>query len=143
MKTVKISLLWVACIAVSALIFSCKKSDSPAQATKPTLSTTAITNITANTATSGGFIGDSSSLYVITARGVVYSSGGDPTGSVITAETADLNNTPNKWGNYPSSLTGLTANTTYYIRAFVGYKDMPGTSHPPVYGELRTFKTLP
>mgnify|MGYP003497803362 CR=1 FL=1 len=143
MKTIKKNLIFAAVFAIPLIIASCKKSDSPAQASKPTITTNIITSITANSATSGGFIGDSSTLYKIAKRGILYNSLGDPTGSFPSIETNDMYNTSADWGNFPSSLTGLTSNTTYYVRAYVFYKNTPGVSYPPVYGELRTFKTLP
>lgn len=146
MKTIKPSLLIAAIITVPVIIFSCKKSSTPPQATKPTISTNAVTNITATSATSGGFISDSSTLYRITGRGVVYSSGGDPIAFGVLpppSQTYDLFNTPGRWGSYPSNMTGLTPNTTYYVRAYAGWEPLSTPGSNSVTGELRTFKTAP
>jgi hypothetical protein len=77
----------------------------------PTVSTNAISNITATTATSGGNI-TSDGGAAITARGVCW---GTTAGSTTAnSKTNDANGT----GNFTSSITGLTVGTTYYIRAY-------------------------
>jgi hypothetical protein len=132
---------------VLALIFftACKKSDSSPSPlpTKPTISTTAITNITATSASSGGFIGDSGTTYHMAGRGIVYSSvDTDPNLTLgNTFQTFDFVNTSNYWGSYPSSMTGLTPNTTYYLRAYIAYEVIATRSTTFLYGELRSFKT--
>jgi len=76
-----------------------------------TLTTTAATNITTTTATSGGnVIGDGGST--VTARGVCWSTSANPT--ISGSHTTDGAGT----GTFVSSLTGLTANTAYHIRAY-------------------------
>ena len=142
MKTLKNYLMFTAILAAQVTISSCKKSDPTPQAIKPTITTNAVANITANTATSGGFIGDSSGLYRILGRGIMYSSLGDPkSGTILYSQTYDLLNTPSYWGNYPSNMVSLTANTTYYVRAYLGYEPVGTSSSIFLYGELRTFKT--
>lgn len=77
----------------------------------PTIVTTTITNSTAVTAVSGGTIstdGGSS----ITSRGVCYGVTSNP--SLANSFTIDGNGL----GSYVSNLTNLTANTTYYVRAY-------------------------
>lgn len=143
MKTTTKEILLATFIATPVLIFSCKKSDSTPQPDKPTITTNAITSITATTATSGGTIGDSSTTYTIIARGLRYSDSGDPAGSFPSQETNDLFATPGKWGSYPSYMTGLTPNTTYYVRAFLGYKVNATNFQFGLYGDLKTFKTAP
>lgn len=144
MKTMKKNtFLWMAFLVVP-VIFSCKKSDSPAMPDKPTIATAVITGITANAASGGGVIGDSSTSYNLMGRGIMYSITGDPSlGSSISVQTYDLFNTTNKWGSYPSSLVSLTPNTTYYVRAYVGYKVISTSTEYFLFGDLRTFKTLP
>jgi uncharacterized protein (TIGR02145 family) len=78
----------------------------------PTLTTTAVTTITQTTATSGGNISSDGGVSV-TARGVCWSTSTNPTTSLST-KTTDGTGT----GAFTSSLTGLTANTTYYVRAY-------------------------
>jgi len=76
-----------------------------------TLTTTAATNITMTTATSGGnVLGDGGST--VTARGVCWGTSANPT--ISGSHSTDGAGT----GTFVSSLTGLTANTTYHIRAY-------------------------
>jgi uncharacterized protein (TIGR02145 family) len=82
-------------------------SDAP-----PVLTTTAVTDILQTTAISGGNItsqGGSS----VTARGVCWSLATAPT-IALTTKTSDGPGT----GSFSSSLTGLTAGTKYYVRAY-------------------------
>jgi len=79
--------------------------------TIPTVTTAAITAITANSATSGGDVtsdGGSS----VTQRGVCWSTSINPT----TANNSTSNGTGT--GLFSSYLTTLTASTTYYVRAY-------------------------
>lgn len=92
------------------------------------VTTTDITNITATSASSGGEITDDGG-FSITARGVCWSTNQNPTISDV--HTSDGTGT----GSYSSSLTSLTYNTTYYIRAYA--TNSKGTS----YGEEKTFTT--
>ena len=73
--------------------------------------TTAATSITRTTATSGGNITYDGGI-VITARGVCWST--SPTPTIANSKTTDGVTT----GSYISSITGLTAATTYYVRAY-------------------------
>jgi hypothetical protein len=93
-----------------------------------TLSTTAITAIGQTIATSGGNI-TSDGGASITARGVCWSTSSGPvaTGNHTTEGTGT--------GSFTSSLTGLTANTTYYVRAYA--TNSAGTA----YGTELTFTT--
>ena len=80
--------------------------------TTPTLvTTTAVTDITAFSATSGGAL---STTQNIGNKGVCWSTSANPT-------TAD--NFTQDWGSSPftSSMSGLAPNTTYYVRAFASY----------------------
>jgi hypothetical protein len=78
---------------------------------KPALTTTAVTAITVTNATSGGNItADGGSA--ITARGVCWATTANPT--LENSKTTDGKGT----GIFTSSLTGLTLNTTYYVRAY-------------------------
>jgi uncharacterized protein (TIGR02145 family) len=94
----------------------------------PVLTTTVVTNITETTATSGGNI-TSDGGAAITARGVCWSTG-------LTPSVSDtLTNDGPGAGNFVSNITGLTANTTYYLRAYA--INSAGTS----YGDVISFKT--
>jgi uncharacterized protein (TIGR02145 family) len=77
----------------------------------PELTTQPFTNITLTSATSGGVVTNNQNLD-ITAKGICWSTNLIPT-------TAD-NKTSNGSGNssFLGSITGLTANTTYFVRAY-------------------------
>jgi len=77
---------------------------------KPTVTTNPITNITQTSATSGGNI-TSDGGAPISASGICWSTFQDPTTS--TNFTTDGNTS-----SFSSNLTGLTANTTYYVWAY-------------------------
>ena len=77
----------------------------------PTVTTTAASNVTETSATCGGTVTSDGGANVIV-RGVCYSTSPAPT-------TADNHTTDGSGtGSFTSSLTGLTANTTYYVRAY-------------------------
>ena len=78
----------------------------------PVLTTTAVSSITDNTAVSGGNI-TSDGGAAITSRGVCWNTSPNPT-IALTTKTSNGSGT----GNYSSNLTGLSANTTYYVRAY-------------------------
>ncbi len=95
----------------------------------PTVTTIPISEITSTTAKSGGIVtGDCGS--VVTARGVVWSTSPNPTIS-LTTKTSNGSGI----GSFTSSLTGLTPNTTYYVKAYA--TNSSGTG----YGDEVTFKT--
>jgi uncharacterized protein (TIGR02145 family) len=96
----------------------------------PTVSTVSASSITTNTATSGGNI-SSDGGSAVTARGVVWSTSSNPT---ISLTTKTSNGTG--IGTFSSSLTGLTPNIVYYIRAYA--TNSAGTG----YGNEVTFKSL-
>lgn len=93
-----------------------------------TLSTLPIGNTTGTSATSGGNITSDGGTN-ITQRGVVWSTNPNPT----TANSLTTNGSG--IGNYTSTLTGLTANTTYYVRAYA--TNSAGTA----YGNELSFTT--
>jgi uncharacterized protein (TIGR02145 family) len=93
------------------------------------LETVAITNISSNTATSGGNI-TSDLGAAITSRGVCWSLVPNPT--IADSKTTDGSGT----GAFTSSLTGISGNHTYYIRAYA--TNSVGTA----YGPELTFTTL-
>ena len=105
------------------LIFasSCKKGI-------PVLSTTAITDITQTTAKSGGNI-TSDGGATVTVRGVCWSTNQTPT--ISDNKTTDGTGA----GNFVSSISGLTANTTYYVRAYAT------NSNGTAYGSAMSFTT--
>jgi uncharacterized protein (TIGR02145 family) len=79
--------------------------------TLATLTTAAISNITANTATGGGSISAGGGASIID-RGVCWSTSSNPT--IAGSKSADGPGT----GNFTSNITGLTGNTTYHVRAY-------------------------
>ena len=95
----------------------------------PTVTTTSITYITTTTATSGGNITDDGGA-TVTARGVCWSTTSNPT--TVDSKTSDGTGT----GTFTSSITGLTANTTYYVRAYA--TNSTGTG----YGSTLSFKAV-
>ncbi|MBL0048704.1 MAG: T9SS type A sorting domain-containing protein [Bacteroidetes bacterium] len=99
-----------------------------AASTPPTITTTAITAITTTTATSGGNVTSAGSA-TVTARGVCYSTNANPT--TADAILAGGSGT----GSFVSNLSGLTAGTTYHVRAYA--TSTAGTS----YGADQSFTT--
>ncbi len=93
-----------------------------------TLTTTAATSITSVSASSGGNI-SSDGGGAISARGVCWSTAQNPT----TADSKTSDGTGS--GTFTSSITGLTAGTTYYVRAYA--TNSKGTS----YGSQISFAT--
>ncbi len=92
----------------------------------PTVTTAAVSNITANSAACGGNVTSDGGANV-TARGVCWSTSQNPT--VSDSHTTAGSGT----GSFSSSIAGLTLNTTYYVRAYA--TNSVGTS----YGEERSF----
>jgi hypothetical protein len=90
--------------------------------------TNPITNITETTATGGGNV-KSDGGFPITARGVCWSNSSSPT--IANSHTTDGSGT----GIFASNLTGLIANTPYYVRAYA--TNSKGT----VYGNQVGFTT--
>ncbi len=117
-----IVLLWT---GLTLFCFSCKKGP-----TLPSVATTTVSEITQETASSGGNVTDDGGEEV-TARGVCWSTTQNPTtGSNITTDGSGT-------GIYTSNLTGLTAGTEYYVRAYATNSE--GTA----YGNQVFFTTLP
>ncbi len=96
----------------------------------PTLSTTAVTLITSTTASSGGNISNDGGAGV-TVRGVCWNTASGPTTS--NSKTLDGPGS----GNFVSSMTGLTGNMVYYVRAYA--TNSVGTA----YGNEISFTTNP
>jgi uncharacterized protein (UPF0303 family) len=94
------------------------------------VSTATVSNITTTTATSGGNVNVVGNAAVI-ARGVVWSTSANPTVALST-KTTDGSGT----GAFTSNITGLTANTQYFVRAYAT------TADTTVYGNQVTFTTL-
>lgn len=96
----------------------------------PSLQTIAVTAITATTASSGGTI-SSDGGNAITAKGIVWNTSGGAT----TSSNLGISTNGTGTASFNSSMTGLTPNTTYYIRAYA--TNGVGTA----YGDELSFTT--
>jgi hypothetical protein len=96
----------------------------------PTVTTTAVSSILYNSATTGGNVTSGGGL-TVTERGVVFSSVNNPPTTSDTKVTDASTGT----GSFISSLTPLTASTTYYVCAYA--INSMGTS----YGSTLSFAT--
>jgi len=103
---------------------------TPALATLPTISTTAISAIAGTTATSGGNI-SSDGGSPVTARGVCWNTSSGAT-TALSTKTSDGTGT----GSFTSNIAGLSGSTAYFARAYA--TNALGT----VYGNELTFTTL-
>jgi hypothetical protein len=93
-----------------------------------TVSTSSVNSITRNTALANGNV-SATGGGTVTARGFCWSTGSNPTlGNSFSVNGAGT-------GSYAYNVTGLTANTTYYIRAYA--TNEAGT----VYATVRSFTT--
>ena len=106
-----------------------EKSFTTEPITKPTVTTSPITNITFTSATSGGEVTDECGAEV-TERGICWSTGHNPT-------VSDSHiNSGTGMGSFSVEMTELTDGTTYYVRAYA--TNIKGTS----YSEEKSFTTL-
>ncbi len=95
----------------------------------PILTTAETSSITQTSATSGGNIADDNGD-TITARGICWSASLNPT-IALTTKTSETGTT----GTFISSITGLSANTIYYVKAYA--TNSAGTA----YGNEISFTT--
>jgi hypothetical protein len=119
----KIPVIVFLLISSTLCLTSCKKKD-----TIPTLTTVSVSGITQTSAVSGGNVTSDGGAEV-TARGVCWGISHNPT--ISSDKTEDGTGT----GAFTSNLAGLTANTTYYVRAYA--TNSLGTS----YGNEVSFST--
>ena len=101
---------------------------SGSQTQVPTVTTNTVSSIAATSATCGGNVTSNGGASV-TARGVCWSTSPNPT--VSNSHTTDGTGT----GSFTSSITGLSPNTTYYVRAYATNSEGTG------YGSQRSFTT--
>jgi uncharacterized protein (TIGR02145 family) len=129
MKTKNSILIWRFIVIgfVIMLTNSCKKQTNQGQ--PPVLMTGIVSSVTLNTANSGGTITSDGGAKV-TARGVCWSASQNPT--VDDNKTTDGAGT----GTFTSAITGLTATTAYYLKAYA--TNGAGTG----YGNEMSFKTF-
>src|SRR4030042_6627486 len=118
------------CSLGAEAVYGSEISFTTASAALPELMTTTITSITKTSAVSGGNI-TSEGGTPVTARGVCWNVAPNPTTS--NSKTSDGTGS----GSFASSITGLTANTPYYIRAYA--TNSGGTA----YGNEISFTTSP
>ena len=116
---------------LSMLTNSCQKDSNnhSSSGQVPVLTTNTLSNITQTTASCGGNI-TSDGGATVTVRGVCWSTNQTPT--IADIKTSDGTGA----GSFTSNITGLTASTTYYVRAYAtnsagtGYGSaMPFTTH--------------
>ena len=132
----KVTKGWIYTLAIMGvflmIISGCKKKDDnsnpPPASQVPALTTDVVSNIAQTTANCGGNV-TSQGTAAITTRGVCWSISANPSTSY--AHTTDGSGT----GIFTSSLTGLTPNTHYYVRAYA--INSAGTA----YGNLLNFTT--
>jgi len=94
----------------------------------PTISTNSVSAITPTSATTGGFIANDGGA-LVSQRGVAYGTSPNPT---ISGTFTQNGTGP---GNFASALSGLSPNTTYYVRAYA--TNNAGTG----YGNQLSFTT--
>jgi len=118
-------------LAFFLIVASCKKDAEPAnQQLLPVLTTVAASDITTSTIRSGGVV-TSDGGAAITTKGTCWSIHPEPT--ISDSKTNDGSGT----GTFVSNITGLTASTTYYLRAYA--TNQAGTG----YGNSITCTTAP
>ncbi|MDO9152807.1 MAG: hypothetical protein Q7U47_03710, partial [Paludibacter sp.] len=99
----------------------------------PLLTTTEVSAITQSSATSGGNITADGGMSV-TARGVCWSTKASP--SIADSKTTDGGGI----GSFTSAITGLTAGTTYFVRAYA--TNSAGTGYGGAY-QITTIVATP
>lgn len=110
------------------LFTTCEKENEQLPGEPPVLTTANVTNITPVTASCGGYI-TSDGGEIVSSRGVCWSKDQNPT--LADDQTTDGSGA----GTFTSTITGLTATTTYYVRAYA--TNNTATS----YGNEMVFKT--
>lgn len=111
-------------IAASLFMLTGCKEESP------TVSSPSVTEITADSAKSEVYVTDDGGASV-TSRGIVWSKSENPT----VEENEGMTDNGEGTGEFTSELTGLTPNTTYYVRAYASNRT--GTA----YSEQKEFTT--
>jgi uncharacterized protein (TIGR02145 family) len=125
----KISVIVILLFGTAIYLPSCKKEETvPTPPTLPIVTTTNVSEITQTTALTGGTVTADGGAE-ITDIGVCWSTSPNPT--ISSTKTSSDKGT----GSFTSSITGLTANTKYYVRAYA--TNSVGTT----YGNEVTFNT--
>jgi uncharacterized protein (TIGR02145 family) len=123
-KTLLLTIFFIAIF----MFFSCEKNPTESTVNVPEVTTADVSEITQTTAQCGGTI-TSNGGATVTARGVCCSTNQTPT--VADNKTTDGTGT----GTFTSNITGLTAETTYYVRAYATNSEGTG------YGSAKSFTT--
>ena len=125
-------------LSISIFITSCEKdevvepNDPVDEIVHPSVLTTKPTEITDNSAISGGNITDNGGSH-IKQRGVVWNTTGNPRINVD-----NITHDGSTDGKFTSEITGLDYATTYYVRAYAINSEDP---HKVGYGQEREFTT--
>ncbi|MCD0489515.1 hypothetical protein LPB86_14835 [Pedobacter sp. MC2016-14] len=132
--------LFIFLLVPALFLWSCSKSEAiKADTTKtdptlpealPTVSTSAVSLITASSGKSGGAVSNDGGT-TVTSRGICYSLKPSPTKADLIAITSNVTTS----GSFTSQLSSLTPSTKYYLRAYATNK--VGTA----YGEEVQFTT--
>lgn len=112
------------------MFFRCGENPTGGTGKVPEVTTTEIGDITDTTARCGGTV-TSDNEAVVTARGVCWSTDQNPT--IADDTTHDSTGV----GRFTSKITGLTPETTYYVRSYATNREGTG------YGSSVSFTTLP
>jgi uncharacterized protein (TIGR02145 family) len=122
----KLGVLLILTVASFILLITCKKDDDEKKL--PVITTNEVTDITHNSATSGGVITDDGASTIIT-RGVCWSTVQNPT--INDNKTYDGTGS----GGFLSEIKDLEPETTYYVRAYATNANGTG------YGSALSFTT--
>jgi hypothetical protein len=128
------SLYFLFLLFLALLQLACKKTNSPSRfsPTTPLLATLSVSNITQNTAQTGGEISSDGGMSII-ARGVCWSISQNPT--TADDKKVDTNYSGSDTGKFTIILNELKPGTTYYLRAYA--MNSVGTA----YGNSVSFTT--
>jgi uncharacterized protein (TIGR02145 family) len=108
---------------------------TPLLAALPTVETNSISSITQTTAIGGGNVTAPGGT-VVTARGVCWGTSSNPT----IANNFTTNGSGA--GAYTSNLSGLTANTTYYVRAYATNSNGTTYGNEVIFASVTTFTDI-
>lgn len=116
----------------------CFKND---KSNRPTIITSTVTEITSNSATSGGVITNDQGEIIIE-QGVCWDIQAHPT--ILNNTTSNSISTGTNIGSFTSEITGLSPNTRYYVRAYATVRHSETDPYTGTgYGNEMTFVTLP
>lgn len=102
------------------------------------ITTTNLSGITSASALCGGTISTTIPNQAVSSRGVIWSTSPNPGLLSIGSKTTDGIGT----GTFESLITGLTANTTYYVRAYAVYYNSGSLNANFIFGNELVLTTL-